>query len=471
MRHIALILLFVIFGGSAAGAQPSRISIDVHDADISDVIALLAAESGANIVPDGSIKPERVTLHLHDVTFNDALSVLVSSHGLQVRKAGSVMILGAAESMNRRYDTANAPLGAQTVVIALQHAKPDDVSKEIADALPPGTVIVSDKRTSSLVVTGNEDTLARARHLVSALDVPTYGAQSSTLTKAYHLRFVRAEDAIKQLKLLTPDGTFISAPEQNAILVSGTDELQRQSSGLLDAVDRPSPQVLFEVKVAEVTPQNDSSNFGLEFGGADLQGNASPGSTTYAFARGSIPLNVRLNALITQGRAQILATPKLVTLNNKEADLLIGETYPVAYSTSVLGGQNVQFVDIGVKLRLTPTIAPDGIVTAEIHPEYSELLGFAASGYPIIANRKIDSTLRVSDSQTIVLGGLMRDVSNQVISRVPGLADIPVLGKFFENKRANHERDEIVFLITPHVIFPEKATVPLPTRGAAPRYL
>ncbi len=431
-------------------------TIDVHDAQIADVFALLSAESGINVVADNSVKPERVTLHLHGVTFQQALDVLVSSHGLQVRKTGLVLIVGAADSMNRRYDSANTALGAQTIVLGLKHGKPDDVAKELEDALPQGTVIVADKRTGSVVVTGEATTVERARRLAAALDVPAYGANNGLQTKLYHLRYVRADDAIKQLKILAPEGTFITDAEHNAVLVSGSDELQDVAVTLFESVDRPSPQVLFEVKVADVTPQNDSSNFGLEFGGTDLLGNPTQGSTTYTFAKGTVPLNVRLNALITQGRAQILATPKLVTLNNKEADLLIGQTYPIVFNTSVLGGQNVQFVDIGVKLRLTPTIGPDGVVTAELHPEYSELLGFTSTGYPIIANRKIDSTLRVSDSQTIVLGGLMRDVSNETLEKVPGLADIPVLGKFFENKKANHERDEIVFMITPHVIFPDK---------------
>jgi type IV pilus assembly protein PilQ len=436
-------------------AATPAITIDVHDADISDVLALLATESGANIVADGSLKPQRITLHLHDVDFEQALNVLVRSHALQVRREGTVLIVGDADAMNRRYDGPNSTLGAQTTVLALAHAKPDDVAKELTDALPEGTVILSDKRTSSVVVTGDANTVARARHLVGALDGPSFGSGNGAVTKSYHLRYVRAVDAIGQLKSLAPDGTFISDPEQNAILVSGNDELQSEAADFFSSVDKPSPQVLFEVKVADVTPLNDSSNVGLEFGGADLQGNPIGGGTAYAFTKGIVPVNVRLNALITQGRAQILATPKLVTLNNKEADLLIGETYPIVFNTSVLGGQNVQFVDIGVKLRLTPTIGPDGVVTAELHPEYSELLGFTQTGYPIIANRKIDSTLRVADSQTIVLGGLVRDVSNQTVEKVPGLSEIPVLGKFFQNRRSAHERDEIVFLITPHVIFPQ----------------
>jgi type II secretory pathway component GspD/PulD (secretin) len=149
-----------------------------------------------------------------------------------------------------------------------------------------------------------------------------------------------------------------------------------------------------------------------------------------------------------------LATPKLVTINNKEADLSIGETYPIVYSTSVFGGQNVQYVDIGVHLRLTPTIGADGSVIAELHPEYSELVGFTPTGYPIVANRKIDSTLHVRDNETIVLGGLMRETSTETISKIPGLGDIPILGKLFQNKQSTHERDEIVFLITPHVVYP-----------------
>lgn len=114
----------------------------------------------------------------------------------------------------------------------------------------------------------------------------------------------------------------------------------------------------------------------------------------------------------------------------------------------------MQYVDIGVHLRLTPTIGVDGSVVADLHPEYSELVGFTSGGYPIVANRKIDSTLRVQTDETIVLGGLMRETSSETVSRVPGLSSIPILGKLFQNKQTAHERDEIVFLITPHVIFP-----------------
>ena len=203
------------------------------------------------------------------------------------------------------------------------------------------------------------------------------------------MRFLRADDVVPKLKVAVADGTFLADEDLNAVLATGGEHVQAATRNLLADIDRPSAQVLFEVKVADVTPINDASNFGLEFGGIDLQGQPLPGAVAYNFVGGTIPVNVTLNAMVSKGRAQILATPKLVTVNNKEADLTIGETYPIVYSTSVFGGQNVQYVDIGVHLRLTPTIGIDGTVTAELHPEYSELVGFTPSGYPIVANRKL----------------------------------------------------------------------------------
>jgi type II secretory pathway component GspD/PulD (secretin) len=376
----------VAFACGVATASPNLLSIDVRDVDISQVIALLAAESGVNVVTDGSVKPERLTIHLHGVTFEDALAAIAGTHALQVRREGDILVVGAAAAMNRR---------GESVVLPLQHAQPEQIAKEIAVALPEGTVIVPDKRTSSVVVAGDAGTTVRARRLVEALDAAPSADGTLATTRSYRLRFSRPDDIVAKLKAVVAEGAFLADEEQNAVLVTGQETVQKSARGLIASVDRASPQVMFEVKVADVTPINDASNVGLEFGGLDLQGQPLPGAVAYAFTNGTIPVNVRLNALVSTGRASILATPKLVTINNKEADLTIGETYPIVYSTSVLGGQNVQYVDIGVHLRLTPTIGTDGSVTAELHPEYSELVGFTPSGYPIVANRKIDSTLRV----------------------------------------------------------------------------
>jgi type IV pilus assembly protein PilQ len=425
-----------------AAVQPTSnplVTLDVRNAPMSDVLALLASESRANVVADESVRQQRVTLRLTRVRFMDALRILAEAHGMTVERRDGVVMIGS-----ETFDPT-------TVVLPLVRAAPEDIAKELLSVLPTGSVAVADHRMNAVIVTAGVSAVARARRLVAELD-SVGGDTPAVQVRLYRLRFVNAADIVKELKIVLPSGVFASDDLENAVLVSGGVEAQTAAAAVIGEMDVAGPEVLFEVRVADVTPQNDSSDVGLEFGGLDLQGNPLSGAATYAFAGKTIAVNVRLNALVTNGRAQILATPRLVTLNGKEADLLIGETYPIVYTTSVLGGSNVQFVDIGVKLRLTPTIGPDGSVTAELHPEYSELQGFTSSGYPIIANRKIDSTLRVADGQTIVLGGLLRDASSETTQRVPWLSDIPLLGKIFADKQASHERDEIVFLITPHIV-------------------
>lgn len=445
-RRLVAGVLALWCAGTAGAAAERLISIDVRDAAISDVVALLAAQSGVNVVTDGSVKSERVTIHLHGVTVREALAAIAGTHALSVRSEGGILIVGSAETMNRRDGG---------VALPVRHAAPDEVAKDLGDALPAGTVVVADKHSGTVVVEGDAETIARARKLVAVLDVASTSGAATVRTLSYRLRYVRPDDVASKLKAIAPAGIFLADDQQNAVLVTGAQDVQDGARDLIAGVDRPSPQVMFEVKVADVTPVNDSSDFGLEFGGLDLQGNPLSGAVTYSFATGTVPVILRLNALVSKGRASILATPKLVTVNNKEADLSIGETYPIVYSTSVFGGQNVQYVDIGVHLRLTPTIGTDGSIIADLHPEYSELVGFTSAGYPIVANRKIDSTLRVQNDETIVLGGLMRETSSETVERVPGLSAIPILGKLFQNKQTAHERDEIVFLITPHVIFPK----------------
>lgn len=323
-RFTAALLAFGLAASAFALAAERRISIDVRDADISDVVALLAAQSGVNVVTDSSVKSERISIHLHGVTLREALEAIAATHALRVRNEGGILVVGSAETMNRR---------DAGIALPVRHAAPEDVAKDLADALPAGTVVVADKHSGTVVVEGDAGTIVRARNLVAVLDSPSTSAAATVRVVSYRLRYTRPDDVATKLKAVAPAGVFLADDQQNAVLVTGSQDVQEGARELIAGVDRPSPQVMFEVKVADVTPVNDSSNFGLEFGGLDLQGEPLPGALTYSFATGTAPVNVRLNALVSKGRASILATPKLVTVNNKEADLTIGETYPIVYST------------------------------------------------------------------------------------------------------------------------------------------
>jgi type II secretory pathway component GspD/PulD (secretin) len=444
------VALIATLAGPAAVAQAERFTLEARDVDLSDVVRLLGARTGRNVVADGSVKPQRVTIRLRDVTFDEALATLVTAYGLQVHRDGRVAIIGDAASMNRRYPDDAAPGGTQTQVFVLRHGRPDEVATALQLALAQGTVVVGDKRTGALVVTGSASTIARARRLIAALDAPAYGADGALAAQSVPLQNLRATDALKALKGAVPDGTLFADDRRNAVVVSGNAETYATVRTLLHELDAPGRQVMFEVRVADVRPVNDTTNVGIEFGGQGY-GSGALAQFPYTITRSSIVVNAQINALVQRGHASILAQPRIATLNNREASLLIGEQYPVVTVNQQTGFPSVQTIDVGVRLRVTPTIGEDGSITAELHPEYSQIIGFN-SDFPIIANRKLDATLRVRDGETIVLGGLFQDVNSETVTKLPLLGDLPVLGSFFRNRQTSHNKNEVVFFITPRLL-------------------
>lgn len=425
-----------------------RISIDARDTDLVDVLRLIATQSGRNIVTDASVKSARITFRLRDVTSDTALTTLTQAYNLQTHRAGNVTIVGDAATMNRRYPGDAGESSPHTEVFTLARAKPDEVAKALGDALPAGTVAVPDKRTSSVIVTGSATTLERVRLLLAALDAPAAGAGAHTAT--IRLRNARPSDAVKILKGSLPENSVVADDRDNTVIVTGTSDALDTATALLAGIDKPGKQVMFEVRVTDVRPIDDSSNVGVEFGGAGF-GAGAQGQFPYALTKSSVTVNAQVNALVQRGRAQILATPRIATVNNREASMLIGEQYPVVTVNQQTGYPSVQTIDVGVRLRVTPTIGDDGTITAELHPEYSQIIGFNQS-FPIIANRKVDSTLRVHDGETIVLGGLFQDVTSETVTKFPFLGDIPVLGTFFRNRATSAQRNEVIFFITPHIL-------------------
>ncbi len=451
MKSFAIATLAALLAASPVGAQPGgRISLDARDTDLVDVIRLIGAESGVNLVPDSSIRPTKVTLRLRDVSFNEALSTLTTAYSLAIHREGRILILGDATSMNRRFADSGSDNSAQTIVVSLKNAKPDDVAAQLAAALPTGTVVVPDRRSGGVVITASPATILRARKLVEAFDAPAFGTNGSISTVAIPLKSQKPTEIVKVLRGSIADSAVYADDRSNSVIVTGNAEAIASARSILATVDVPIQQVILDVKVVEVRPNLDSSNVGFEFGGATF-GASSQGGFVYSLVRATPQVNVQLNALITKGQASVLAQPRLATLNNHEAYMLVGTTYPVYVANLQTGLPTVQTIDVGVKLRLTPTIGADRSILADIHPEYSEIQG-SIQAYPIVANRKIDSLLRVADGETIVLGGLFEDVSTETINKLPFLGDIPILGTFFRNRQTSRTRDQVVFMITPHII-------------------
>jgi type II secretory pathway component GspD/PulD (secretin) len=449
-----------------AVACAGALSLDVRDLDIYDVVRLLSTQSAANVVVDASVAHHPVTLRLRNVTFSQALATLAQACDLQAVREGDVIYLGAPEVMNRRYP-AGATLETRSALFPLRSAAPDDVAKHLLDVLPGGTIVIADRRTSSVYVGGSQVALANARTLIRALD-----RASPAHFASIPMHYLRASDALHAIATqlaVTPPDSLSALDQENELVAAGSADFLATVSELVAHVDRPGRQVRYEVRVTDITP-TETSNIGFLFGGIDDQGqeHAGSGSTVTTFLQNSLAINATINALVTRGDARILARPSISSLNNVQASLLVGEQYPIVYFDARTGTQQVQFVNVGVNLSVTPTIGVDGAITTDLETDYSQVTGSIAS-FPVISTRKAQSTLRVRDGETIVIAGLFSDIDSSTLSKIPFLGDIPIVGEIFRNRARTHSRDEVVFLITPHLVSdgdPANAQPPAGVRAA-----
>lgn len=442
----ALLALAIGIAPVGALAQNRLISLNVSGASLPDVLMLLSAETGRNIVPDSSLPAVPVTLRLRNVSLDDALSTLMTAYhlGKSVQPNGTI-IVGSQASTN---------LGSTVIrkMYALRHGRAVTVASLLRLALPLGTVILSNEATNSILVSGDADIQKSSADILTSVDVPSTQSGSQEFVLQHQdpttaLNAIRAAIDPQQYAY-----TAVANQTNNAIVATGSASSIDAVRSFLTSFDRPGKQVAFKIRVVDLEPNNDNSDLGLIFGSRDSTGKVSQNSTFFDFARNSLPVNVTLNAMISKGTAQVLAEPTVRTLNNTAGKIVVGTVYPAVYNTSngLVNTSTVQNVNIGVVVNLTPTVGSDGSVKVLMHAEVSQLNGFNQS-YPIIGTRSIDDTLVMSDNQTLVIGGLIQDQSNNTVLKVPGLGDIPLVGGLFKNKQSAHTRSEIAFFITPTI--------------------
>ena len=165
----------------------------------------------------------------------------------------------------------------------------------------------------------------------------------------------------------------------------------------------------------------------------------------------------------TVGKTNILSNPRITVINNEEAKILVGssEPYVTSETTTTASGptttaESVNFIEVGVKLFVTPTIHGDGYVTMKIKPEVSSRTGSITTStnneIPVVETSEAETTVMVKDGVTIVIGGLIKEQDIRTVKKVPLLGDLPFLGFAFRNENKSIEKTEIVIFLTPRII-------------------
>ena len=411
----ALILSLGIVVGSASADPSDRaelsldeaglISIDLQGADIHTVLRSLSEASGRNIVANSNVSGS-VRLKLTDVPWETALDVVLKTQGLGSIEEGEIIRVAPLKELRQeeidrqtseRKQEDLASLATEVVTVNFANAK--ELGTTVQGRLTQRGNIVVDERTNSLIITDVPENIRRISELVEELDAPSTQVEIVA-------------------KLVDID-------------VSAIEELG----------------VSWGVKNIHNTDQGISGNIGSATVLTDPVGTANVG-----ILRTGAELDVAIQALASANRAAIISNPKITTLNNREARILVGKEIPLIVRDQA-GNAITELKKIGIELRVSPHINKGDLVTLDLKPTVSDLASLSSSqGGVIINTTEADTRVQVRNGQTAVIGGLIRTNETEFERGIPYLKDIPILGALFRSTSRAESQRELVIFVTPRII-------------------
>ncbi|WP_150119705.1 type II secretion system protein GspD [Collimonas pratensis] len=276
------------------------------------------------------------------------------------------------------------------------------------------------------------------------------------------------EQLANTLKTILKTRDLVVDKNQNMIIMRDTPEAIEMAEKIVSMADLPTPETMLEVEILEVN-RNLLKNVGVSYptklslsplastsGGAVTLADLIHASTSTTGATID-PLSINLSATDTDIR--LLANPRIRVKNRESAKILIGDRVPNITSTATATGfvsQSVQYLDVGLKLEVTPVITIDNEVSIKVALEVSNIANQITTTAGTVAyqigTRSASTVLRLKDGENQILAGLINDNDTDTVTKIPGLGDIPYLGRLFSSHNGTHNKTEIVLSITPHLI-------------------
>ncbi len=382
-------------------SHQGKISLQVRDARISDVLGLIAQQNGLNIVASSDVSGT-VTVSLTNIDLNEALSSILITNGYTWSRNNNIIMISR---------------------------------------------LSSDSKTSSMV--------------------------QGKLVKVLPLNFVAASEVDRVVKgLLSPVGqSFISETSpleklktREEIVIEDLPEYVTRIEQYIQQIDHPPRQVYIEAHVLQVKLKDEcrhgiNYNALVRLAGADITfrtvGFANPlASPAFFLGVNSTDLNALVEALQTSFNAKTLASPKVLVLNGQEARIQIGQQlgYLITTTTQTSTLQQVDFLDLGVVLRVTPQISNDNQILMSVKPEVSSGRINPISGLPEEDTTEVETTIMLSDNQGMIIGGLIKEEEVNELTQIPILGDLWVAGKLFQKRRLTRERNEVIIALVPRIV-------------------
>lgn len=384
------------------GASLQLIDIDYRDVDIKEIARAFSEISGKNIIVSDEAKAN-VTLKMEKVNWKTALEVILDTYNLAYIEKENFIIITTAE--RRRLQEESGTL--ETKIVRLNFVKVSDIQGTLTSMLTGRGKINIDERTNSLIITDIKERINDIEEVALKLDTRTPQVLIETL-----IVDVKLTDAFKWGVMETLANNI---KDPNA---AGSNKWKLASNALT-----------------------------VTGGATAMWGNP---------VLKSADLDLTLQSIITNTETKILANPRIVTLDNLAAIIDIVTKKPYQTTGQAAGGGTLtttEYLDIGIKLEVTPHITKDNFISAEVSTEYGAESGStSALSPPTVDSRKASTNVLVKDGETIVLGGLRRRDVTFTKAKIPLLADIPLLGNLFKKHDESVIETELVIFITLHLV-------------------
>jgi len=426
-----------------------RLTLNFQDIETRAVLQLLAEVSGRNVVVSDTVQGN-VTLRLQNVPWDQALDIVLAARGLDMRENGNVIIIAPADEIAARE---KADLEARQEIKELEplmseylqvnYAKASDLAELISGA--GGNPLLSergsvgiDERTNTLLVQDTADRIENIRRMVSTLDIPV----RQVLIES---RIVIVRDNFSRDLGVRWGATYVRSNGSDGLIstsgsAEGNDTVVQSGIDNINSTGTPFP--------VTVPGLDDRFNVNLPVAGA-------AGQLAVAILGDDYLVDLELSALQAEGRGEVISSPRVITANQKEANIKQGVEIPYQESASS-GATTTQFKEAVLSLTVTPQITPDDRIIMDLRvtkDSVGEVVTTERGGQvPSIDTRSVETQVLVNNGQTVVLGGIYETDEQETYTKVPYLGDLPILGAFFRSTSVSNKKTELLIFVTPKIL-------------------
>jgi type IV pilus assembly protein PilQ len=447
-----------------------RISLDFKDADIQNVLRVLADVSGLNIIATDDVKG-RVTLHLSDVPWDQALDLVLRSNRLEKTQEGNVVRISTVARLKEEREALRAAQDAERELeplrvkyVRVNYARADEaLIDKVKGVLTDRGSVTFDDRTNTVIVRDIPRGIEDATQLVRELDVQS----PQVLIEA---NIVEATEDFARALGVQWGYSFKAGPQTgNPTGMNFPGTVGFGGSGLGNGTAAPPFGSTPRLPVPFLADFPVPGNFGSGFGA----GNGSALDLALGSIDGSQALAARLTALEEQGKGKVISRPRVITMNNVAATIqsltILRVKLPstgTVINTGTGGAAGsastaTEKINTGITLVVTPQISSDGFVLMNIYAKSSQPdFTHTVDGIPNEVSREANSNVLIPNGETVVLGGIFRNTAQDNKSGLPYLNRIPVLGWLFKNVRHVNHHEELLVFLSPKIVATGTAGLP-----------